>query len=47
MKVIFLDFDGVITTEKSRFNLDKDAVALLGKYYNFDIDALKELEELI
>lgn len=29
MKVIFLDFDGVITTEKSRYNLDKDKMELV------------------
>lgn len=29
MKVIFLDFDGVITTEKSRWCLDKDKMLLL------------------
>lgn len=31
MKVIFLDFDGVITTAKSRYNLDKDKIDLLGQ----------------
>lgn len=31
MKVIFLDFDGVITTAKSRYNLDKDKIDLLGR----------------
>ena len=30
-KIIFLDFDGVITTEKSRYNLDKEKIELLGK----------------
>lgn len=31
MKVIFLDFDGVITTSKSRYNLDISKVRLLGE----------------
>lgn len=30
-KLIFLDIDGVISTEKSRYALDKDACNLLGK----------------
>lgn len=30
-KLIFLDIDGVISTEKSRYALDKDACDLLGK----------------
>lgn len=30
MKIIFLDFDGVITTKKSRYKLDKDKLNLLG-----------------
>ena len=30
MKIIFLDFDGVITTKKSRYKLDKDKLDLLG-----------------
>ena len=31
MKIIFLDIDGVISTEKSHYALDKDACNLLGK----------------
>lgn len=31
MKIIFLDIDGVISTEKSHYTLDKDACDLLGK----------------
>lgn len=31
MKIIFLDIDGVISTEKSHYALDKDACDLLGK----------------
>ena len=31
MKIIFLDIDGVISTEKSHYVLDKDACDLLGK----------------
>lgn len=31
MKIIFLDFDGVITTQKSRYKLDKDKLELLGQ----------------
>ena len=34
MKVIFLDFDGVITTQKSKYKLDSDALHLLGKIIN-------------
>ena len=34
MKVIFLDFDGVITTLKSKYKLDSDALSLLGKIIN-------------
>lgn len=30
-KILFLDFDGVITTEKSRYNLDREKIDLLGK----------------
>lgn len=30
-KFIFLDFDGVITTEKSRYKLDKEKIDLLGE----------------
>ena len=31
MKIIFLDIDGVISTQKSNYRLDKDACDLLGK----------------
>lgn len=31
MKVIFLDFDGVITTLKSKYKLDPDKMALIGR----------------
>lgn len=31
MKIIFLDIDGVISTQKSHYALDKDACDLLGK----------------
>lgn len=31
MKIIFLDIDGVISTQKSNYTLDKDACDLLGK----------------
>lgn len=31
MKIIFLDFDGVITTLKSKYKLDKEALDLLGE----------------
>ena len=31
MKIIFLDFDGVITTLKSKYKLDPEALTLLGK----------------
>lgn len=30
-KIIFLDIDGVISTQKSHYALDKDACDLLGK----------------
>lgn len=35
-KILFLDFDGVITTEKSRYNLDKrccDRIQKDSRYY--------------
>lgn len=31
MKILFLDFDGVITTQKSKYKLDLEALCLLGK----------------
>lgn len=34
MKIIFLDIDGVISTEKSHYALDKDACDLLGNILN-------------
>lgn len=34
MKVIFLDFDGVITTKKSNYKLDKRKLDLLGEIIN-------------
>ena len=34
MKIIFLDFDGVITTEKSLFNLDKDKCDMIQTIVN-------------
>lgn len=33
-KIIFLDFDGVITTIKSKWKLDSDKIDLLGKIIN-------------
>ena len=42
MKIISLDIDGVISTQKSHYALDKDACDLLGKI--IDVEKPREFD---